>query len=224
MTDPKNTPTSPRIGIGYVSNRGDRYLPGAQASFGRSVDTTGVETTDWVIDDQAGDLGMAGAFQASFDRALAGGCDYLFHVEEDFVFTSPVRLLDLVTVLERNRYLAQICLLRQPWGQAEERAGGIIALDPPAYTQVEPLDGSGFAWIEHERLFSMNPCLIPRRVLELGWPAGPLGVGNESGFTARTLAAGYRFAYWGRLGDGPRVIHRGSTRGDNYNLGKVAGG
>lgn len=205
-----------RIGVAYISNRGDQYLPQCQASFHEKV-TAGEPVGHWIIDDSAGHLGMAGAVQSAWDLALAADIDYLFHIEEDFVFTTPVDLQHLAAILDEQAGLAQMCLVRQAWSPEERAAGGLIAANAPAY-ELRYSPTLRTMWMEHDRLFSLNPCLIPRRVLELGWPSGELGVGNEAGFTERCRAAGYRFAYYGSPVDLPRVEHIGAERGANYHL------
>jgi len=169
-----------------------------------------------VIDDTAHKLGMAGAVQAGFKWALDAAADYVLWVEEDF------RLIDLPLdgmryVLERNPHLSQVVLKRQPWSREEVAAGGQIETNPGAYSQHQGY-GRNVSWVEHSTLFSLNPCLIPRRTLELGWPSGPLGVGNESGMTQRCLDAGMRFAYYGKLDDPARCEHVGHIRGSGWRL------
>lgn len=206
-----------RIGIAYISNREDQYLPRCQESFFQYV-TAGEPVGHWIIDDSAGRLGMAGAVQSAWEIALAADIDYLFHIEEDFLFTRPVDLQDLADILDEQTDLAQMCMVRQAWTPEEIAAGGLIPAHLGKAYQLRYSATTRAMWTEHDRLFSMNPCLIPRRVLELGWPAGPLGVGNEAGFTARCLAAGYRFAYYGSPVDLPLVEHIGAARGVNYKL------
>ena len=168
------------------------------------------------VDDSAHKLGMAGAVQEAWTWALDKGADYLLHVEEDFRFIDlPLRAMQYV--LERCPHLAEVVLKRQPWSDEEKRAGGQIETNPTAYTQHQGY-GRNVAWVEHSTLFSLNPCLIPRRTLELGWPSGPLGVGNESGMTKRCLDAGMRFAYYGKIADPPRCEHVGHQRSNGWRL------
>lgn len=201
------------IGVAFISDRGDAYLPSCRESFYANFG----EFSEVVVDDSDHRLGMAGAVQAAWAWALDAGVDYLLHVEEDFVFTGPVNLDDLVWILDHAPHLAQVVLKRQPWSAEEKAAGGIIEQDPGAYTQCGGMRHS-LAWVEHSKIFSLNPCLIPRKVLELGWPSGPLGVGNEAGFTQRCIQAGYRFAFYGQMGDPPVVDHVGVERAAGWRL------
>lgn len=206
---------TPRVGVVYVSDRGDLHLPDCRASVREHVlpglAAARLEVSTHVIDDRAHDLGMAGAVQAAWAWALDEQVDYLLHVEEDFRFVAALDVTALITLLRRSPYLAQVCLKRQPWSPEERAAGDILAVTPGAYH-----DRRGF--LVHQRLFSLNPCLIPARVLELGWPSGPLGVGNEAGFTKRALDAGYWFAYWGGRHDPPIIEHVGDTRAEGWKL------
>jgi hypothetical protein len=162
----------------------------------------------FVIDD-SGDKrrGMAGAVRACWERALESGADHYFHVEEDFTFENQSPLTEMVEVLERNPRLAQVVLKRNPWSDEEIRAGGQIEISPEDYE-----DRDGF--VAHRKLFSFNPSVIPRRVLELCL-AEP-GDGLESGFTATLLAHGYEFAYFGKREDPPRCTHIGLERSRDY--------
>lgn len=209
----------PRVGVAFISDRGDLHLPDCRASFREYVlprlADGGADISTKIVDDRAHELGMAGAVQAAWAWALDEGVDYLLHVEEDFRFAMELDVLDLVRILRRSPYLAQLCLKRQPWSPEERWAGDIFATWP---TEGEERlqDREGF--LVQRRLFSLNPCVIPARVLELGWPSGPLGVGNEAGFTKRCLEQGLWFGYYGARTDPPRVVHVGDTRGEGWKL------
>lgn len=181
------------IAVAFISDRGDQYLPACQQSFAENV---GEFDTMTVIDDREHHLGLAGAVRAAWKWALAEGADYLFHVEEDFTFNEPLYVGVLREILEENPNLAQVVLKRNA-APPEMPAGGIIESNPDAYT-----DRDG--WVEHGEIFSLNPCLIPRQVLKLGWPNE-----NEAGFTRACLDRGWRFAFYGQKIDPPRVTHHG---------------
>lgn len=200
------------IGVAFISDRQDRYLPGCISSFGEHVlsHVPGGYLPTTVIDDRDHRLGLAGAVKAAWDWARTEGVDYLLHVEEDFRFNSRVDLDAMRQVLDTDKYLAQVVLKRQPWSPEEHRAGGIIELNPRDYTQRR--DGDLW-WVEHQRIFSLNPCLIPRWVLERGWPDG-----NEAQATDELVAAGYRFAFFGQRDDPPRVTHVGAERAAGWRL------
>jgi hypothetical protein len=189
------------IGVAFVSDREDRYLPDCQRSFGEHV----IGWADYfVVDDRDHRLGLSGAVRAAWGRALAEGWDYLFHVEEDFRFVADVNLLDMAAILAETPRLAQLVLRRPAFSVEERAAGGIIEMHPEDYTDRE-------GWIETRRLFSLNPCLVPRRVLELGWTS------DESEFTARALAAGYSFGFYGDRSFAP-VVHDGVERGRGWHI------
>lgn len=194
----------------FISDRQDLYLPGCIASYEANVEG---EVDAWtVIDDRDHRLGLAGAARAGFRWAVEQDCDYALWVEEDFRFTTPIRLDELRHVLEREPKLAQIVLKRQPWSPEEAAAGGIVEKDPDDYIECGAF-GRSIRWTEHRRLFSLNPCLIPRHVLEMGWPDG-----NEAEFARQCLDRGLRFAYFGRKYDPPRVEHVGAIRAHGWRL------
>lgn len=192
----------------FVSDRpADLYLKECMASVMRQPDWDLISDYT-VIDDREHKLGMAGAVAAGFDWAMWTDCDFVLWIEEDFEFYR-LPLLGMREVLERNPHLASVVLKRDPWSHIEHMAGGQIEVAPHLYTQRER---DGMQWVEHEFLFSLNPCLIPRKVLELGVPES-----NERGFEAemrdRCIDAGLRFAYYGHRDDPPRCKHIGAQRG-----------
>lgn len=150
-------------------------------------------------------LGLAAAVQSAWS-GLPAEIDMVFHVEEDFVFVEDVDIDGMATTLKEHGRLAQLVLKRQPWSPPEVVAGGIIEQAPDEYKQ---RDG----WVEHTRIFSLNPCLVPRDVVDLGWPDG-----NEAEMTARLVAAGWSFGFWGRRGDPPRCLHIGVQRSAAWKL------
>lgn len=197
------------IGCVVVSDRGNLYLPDCLANLAAYL---GGSIPVKTVDDSRHTLGMAGAVRAAWQTALDDQWDHLLHWEEDFRIDQPVDLDGMQYVLDRAPHLAQIVLKRQPWNDEEIAAGGIIELHPDDYTEFKAW-GRNIRWTEHSRIFSLNPCLIPRSVLELGWPDG-----NEAGFTEKCLDAGYRFAFYGGRDDPPRVEHVGTVRGTGWRL------
>lgn len=158
-------------------------------------------------------LGMAAAVQSGWNAALMFGAENVFHLEEDFILTAPIPLGEMRVVLEFRRDLASITLKRPPWAGIEVELGDQLAAicslaehreDPPV--------------TRHKHIFSLNPSLIPRRVIEQGWPSGPLGVGNEAGMTTMLLAEGYWFSVWGTVEDPPLCAHIGYERGSEWQL------
>lgn len=172
------------------------------------------------VDDRAHELGFAGAIQQGWDKALATGADWIFHLEADFTFNQPVPLARMIAVLEHRPYLAQIVLKRQAWNEQERAAGGIIEQHPGDYEdRCELIPTSGPAWnaperrehwVQHRRFFSTNPCVYPARIARLGWPQVPQ---SEGMFTHKLLKDPHlRFAFWGARNDGPLVHHIGDER------------
>lgn len=143
--------------------------------------------------------GLAAAVNSAWDAALETDAEYLFHLEGDFTFAEDVDLDAMCRLLEEQPHLAHVVLKRQAWSPPEVKAGGYIELSPESYTDCD-------GWVEHDRLFSLNPSVIRREVLELG----PFV--DEADFSARCKRAGYRFAIWGQKADPPRVLHIGQSR------------
>lgn len=179
-------------------------------TFYRIVDDSG--TGDRVAPPPGWDLvahperrGLAGAVQSAW-AGLPADVEYVLHVEEDFLLTAPLDIDGMAATLKEHGRLAQLVLKRQPWSPEEQAAGGIMEMTPWEYVQ---RDG----WVEHSRIFSLNPCLIPRAVIDLGWPDG-----NEAEMTSRLIADGWSFGFWGRRDDQPRCIHIGARRSAQWKL------
>lgn len=206
MARPERGEALTRIGVAFISDR-EGHIGDCMATFGQCV-TDGTPAT--VIDDRDHHLGLAGAARAAWEWACSIDLDYLLHVEEDFRLITPFDPNDAVTILQTDKYLAQVVLKRQPWSPEEQSAGGIIECHPDDYT--DRRDGD-LRWVEHQRIFSLNPCVIPRNVLEMGWPDG-----NEAEMTELLVGKGYRFAFLGRRSDPPRVIHVGHERSAGWRL------
>jgi hypothetical protein len=168
---------------------------------------------EFLIQHHDRNLGMAAAVQTGFDLALATSARYVFWLEEDHQLIRDIPVEDAIRALGEDQSLAQMCFSREPCDPSEGTDQLAAVLSHASEHGVTDTH----TW--HDYLFSMIPCLIPRRVLELGWPAGPIGVGNETGMTLRTREHGYRFGAWGHVGDAPYVRHIGyASRGAAWKL------
>lgn len=151
--------------------------------------------------------GLAGAVQTLWSHALGVGADYLFHLEDDWRFNETPDLATMVNLLVDFPDLAQVVLQRQALTASEHAAGGVAA-----HAHWEECVNPWAAWVQQDDIFSLNPCLVPRRILEMGWPAG-----NEAGMTER-LRGRYLSAFWGRKDSAPQVHHLGDHRSPGWTL------
>ena len=169
----------------------------------------------WWVVDHGGNRGLAAAVQSGWNQALAhDDVRFVCHWEDDMVLEREVNLIDLSAALNARPYLAQITLQRHGVNavEAEGQLRAIIA-QSMEWRVEEP-----WPLTVHDHLFSLNPCLIPREVVEMGWPSGPIGVGNEDGMTAKCKEAGLLFATWGTVDDLPYVRHIGHERAASWSL------
>jgi hypothetical protein len=137
--------------------------------------------------------------------------EFIFGVEDDFLYTRPVELEPMIDTLRDNPSLRQIALLRDAYYPRELAAGGIIAQHPERYTAVA---ANGHSRIEHRDHFTNNPALY-RKSLASSTTVNPRP--NSEVAFARALLADKtaRFAYWG-TGE-PWIQHIGHTRaGSGY--------
>lgn len=160
----------------------------------------------WEIIQHPSRLGLAAAVQSAWSN-LPPEIDLVFHLEDDWVFRERIDIDAMAMALTANPQLAQIVLKRQPGNPEEARAGGIIECHPDDY-----VDHEGF--VEHRRIFSLNPCLIPRHIIDRGWPSH----GSEGDFTRGLVEQGYSFAFWGKRFDQPKIWHIGDQRSAGWLL------
>lgn len=205
-----------KVGVAFISDRDpDLYLSDCIGSFDvHCVDPTSMLGPRTVIDDRDHLLGMSGSVNAAWEWAVAENVDYLFHIEEDFVFRRDFSLRAMLFALTWGRHLAQIVLKRQPWSAEEAAVGNIIRLADDATEHDIHTDGLGTVqWVTHRRIFSLNPCLLPFSTFSQRYPAG-----NEAQMTQRLIMQKQRFAYFGGIDDGPIVEHVGHVRGTGWKL------
>ena len=161
--------------------------------------------------------GFGGAIQRAWG-SVPEGVNWIFHLEDDFLFNEPVRLGDMQELLVRFPYLVQVALLRQAWSEEERVAGGLVEQDYDSYEQMaaRSLDDSHtIYWFEHRKFFTTNPSLYRRSLTERGWPDGAHSEGlfSVSLFEDPEL----RSAYFGVKDQGPLVEHIGAQRqGTDY--------
>lgn len=200
-----------------ISDRGDRYLPQSQKSMDTFVDYPWSATVH--IDDSNHDLGMAGAVREAWNR-LPKDTDYVWHQEEDWVVVADVPVEAMCRTIEHNTHLAQLCLKRGPVTPDEITAGGFVELAREEYSERSwwPSTGGRHVWLEHKRVFSLNPCVYPYWITTNGVPNDPAGDGVERVLTDRLLDEGLVFGVWGSRGDDPQVIHIGYERSAGWKL------
>lgn len=180
----------------------DHYLmvdDSGDASVARTLDR---EYPDFQIRHHwTGNQGMAYAVSNGWEMALDVGADYILHWEEDFIQTAPLPIQEAINILDAQHDICQILFQRQPITPVEIAAGSVVGAMNPTHLET---------WALQRHIFSLNPCIIPRRTLQLGWPAG-----NEAEMTQRILNRGWSMGVWL---DGPLVHHIGESRAKNWQL------
>lgn len=153
-------------------------------------------------------LGFSGSYAHAWSYlAATSGPEWVFLLEDDFLFKKPVDLAAMMSVMSDYPYLAQLVLKRQPWNPEEKSAGGIVESHPEDFTEQT---NDRWVWTGHRSFFSTNPCLFRRSLCLGGWPDCP---DSEGIFTHRLLRdPEIRFAFWGGKFDPPLVEHIGSER------------
>lgn len=151
--------------------------------------------------------GFGGAIQTAWRHLRAfSEAEFVFHLEDDFVFNRGLNLLDMQDILGMRPNLAQIALRRQPWNDDERRAGGIVEQHPESYEEMTFYD---LAWLEHDRFFTTNPCMYRAELMRRKWPDGAQ---SEGRFGVQLKEVGKNFAYLGERASTPWVHHIGDER------------
>lgn len=166
-----------------------------------------------LVDDSDHRLGFAGAIAQGWRKVIETGAEWVVHLELDFTFNAPVALDQMLTVLQKNPYLVQMALKRQPVNEAEREAGGIVEMWPDEYEQRTV---RGHVWTEHRLFFTTNPSVYPVALCHRGWPQVER---SEEAFTNLLLPdPKMRFAFWGGKFDPPLVEHIGDrhAEGNGY--------
>lgn len=132
--------------------------------------------------------------------------DYVFHLENDFLFSWPVDLRQLAYELEFDPRLAQMALMRNPVNPNELAAGGLYESRPGQYEMRQQ-------HLEHVSYFTTNPSLMTRRFMaENPW----MGYMDEceGHYGLDLVKRGYKFGVWGS--GRPWVQHIGERTGFGY--------
>jgi hypothetical protein len=213
------------------------YVERALASIDRHL--TGVTRTVFVDDSgnaahsrwlsQFGDVSqtLGRGYNAAMREVcrVAGNEPFMFF-EEDFELLAPVDLDAMLAIIENDRQLAQLALLRGPHFPIEHEAGGVLEglerrlgrskvdlrlHDHPVTVEEMNRGAMGriIDYISQRGTFTCNPAVWAPGIAALGWPAGRW---SEDKMRDRLLAEGLRFGFL----PGIRVAHDGERSGHGY--------
>jgi len=152
--------------------------------------------------------GLAGAVVSAWD-SVSKEADYIFHLEDDFIFEKFIDIDYMAFLLKSNPHLVQMALVRASVNPLEEQVGGFVFQHLSDYQQKD-------SYFEHRRLFTLNTCLYPISTVQTGWPEH----GGESEFTSKvhSINKDYRFGFFGNIYDPPSVTHIGKQRSAGWFL------
>lgn len=156
-----------------------------------------------------GNEGFGGAIRSIWaSLRMRTGFNYIFHLEDDFIFNEPINLHNMITVMDRNPQLQQMSLLRQSWNEAEKAVGGIMQAHPDDF--IEYQYGPNH-WVEHRRFFTTNPCIYRKQlIVDYEWPEG---FQSEGIFSINLLSdPKLTCGFWGEKFGAPKVEHIGHQR------------
>ena len=137
--------------------------------------------------------------------------EFIWHHEDDMPVPSKVDVTVLAYALMSQPSLACLGLKRGPVNDQEQAAGGMCQARPDLFTETRT--PSGFAYVAYSHLFSTNPCLIPRSVVETCLALPEL---SEDAMGKALVEGGYHFGLVGRISDPPLVDHVGDYRMEGW--------
>ncbi len=155
--------------------------------------------------------GLGGAVRSAWENILTTDANYLVHWEDDFVLDEKVDIRDLIKILHCETHLAQLLIKRNPWGWEVPRSW-MECVGLEHFTDRSCPAGS---WVESQKLFSFNPCVMPRKVLERAVIQCHDNM-LEQHVTDVLLANGYKFGCYGTIADEPLCTHVGDQRSSGY--------
>jgi hypothetical protein len=141
-------------------------------------------------------LGYIYAMQKVLDTFKLSGKRYMFFLEEDFIPKVNIDFDKMKYLLENNKEMIQISLMRQPWYQEEIDAGGLIESRKENFENIT--EKNNIKWVKHRAYFTGNPSLISDKVLEYGWPNA---LWSETLFGKILVRKGFYFGILGLPGD-----------------------
>lgn len=152
--------------------------------------------------------GLAGAVQSAWSN-VSSLTDYIFHLEDDFIFNCYVDIDKMIDLLNKKDTLTQMALVRAPVNPPEEEVGGFVFQHLEDYHQHD-------GWFDHQRLFTLNPSIYKLQLAQIGWPDH----GGESEFTNKlhSINTDYCFGFYGDIYDKPYVTHIGGRRSEGWFL------
>lgn len=191
---PESAPDKPRkVAVLFFTTSRYQYLDKMLFTFEQYVDFGGVEVRKILIDDypqgrdvahleslrdQYGfelvmndeNLGYAHSWGKAWEMIKEDkDIDFVWHQEEDFIFTKPIEVSDVIEAMETSPVpLTQMVMKRQPWFpnndwivEVEEGRGG------------KEVQYGDRRMVISQRFFNANPSLYPRWVVEEEYPHAP---------------------------------------------------
>lgn len=160
--------------------------------------------------------GFAAAMQKLFSLVKETGANYCFHLEDDFLLLKQFDINKLIDILELNKRIAQVSLMRGPWYHNEHEHGGLIEAiknHTPGAVFIDKNEND-LQWTEHSAYWTCNPNLFSSSLTKFEWPSG---LWSESRFGRQVFKTYQTAAVYGKKEDWPYIEHIGRERyGSKY--------
>ena len=154
-------------------------------------------------------LGFARAMQRCFDEALHSGCDYVFHLEDDFKLNEYLDLDKLHHILKENPSLSQLVLQRNRWYLPEFEFDTLLQAVMSSGVKLTERQSGNHTYLEQTDWWSCNPNIYPIDIARLGWV---IEEDSERKFSKKVFSQGYKSAFYGSPDKDSFVEHIGRYR------------
>lgn len=146
------------------------------------------------------------------DQCLLLDCDYIFHLEDDYVLDVEINLEDSIKIINDNDHIKQVHFIRQAWTEVELEFGSVLKhCKSLGFEMIEKNNGSS-DWVEHNAYFTFGPTIYKKEIACADWD---LDKDPEREFTRIYLSGNNKTATFGKFEDNNIVTHIGM-----YTLGE----
>lgn len=111
--------------------------------------------------------GIKSAYEFFFNIVHNTECDFVFHLEDDFILLRPLFLNDLIKILNYDLNISQVYLSRQPWTKEEADYGSVLNYYRNLGFNLLGVTIDNLSWVEHRALFTFNPSLYRSSISNL---------------------------------------------------------
>jgi hypothetical protein len=154
-------------------------------------------------------LSYAKSVKFLLDVCSSIDCDYIFHLEDDYILEKDIVLEDAIDILKENDNIVQVHFIRQPWIQEEIDAGSVLNYCKGFGISMDEKQNSKSSWVEHTCYFTFGPNIYKKDLVFTQWNTDK---DPELEFYRVLISNKNKTATFGKLDDPNIVTHIGHYR------------